>query len=372
MSLGGNLLNPAAPRWIFLQLLENCNLRCRMCYEWGDSGAYKNTRLKRLKLDQVLGIIDDFKAERPYYELFGGEPLLYPRVERVFAAIRDAGSQVHFPTNGTLLAEHAEMLVETQPHRVWVSLDGPPAVNDAQRGLGVFEQAVGGIETLHERRMAKGGRTPQIGVSTVVTPGNQHAIADLYLNQLDLDHIDCISIELQAYMTPAEHGEYEDFLRSSWDISGAPIASGFVCEQHSFAEMDAAHIADQIAQIEKAAAARGIYVNKYPKIATPENIENYFRGNWREMAGLKKRCPFPWISAEVSARGEVTTCHAFYDLSMGNIAEQSLRDIWNGERYGKFRSEMRKGLLPICHACCLYYNERPPYQAQEAQYAAQD
>lgn len=30
-------LDVSLPKWIFLQLLENCNLRCRMCYEWGDT-----------------------------------------------------------------------------------------------------------------------------------------------------------------------------------------------------------------------------------------------------------------------------------------------------------------------------------------------
>ena len=28
------------PRWIVFQLLEKCNLRCKMCYEWGESGSY--------------------------------------------------------------------------------------------------------------------------------------------------------------------------------------------------------------------------------------------------------------------------------------------------------------------------------------------
>ena len=30
----------AIPSWIVFQLLERCNLRCSMCYEWGDAGAY--------------------------------------------------------------------------------------------------------------------------------------------------------------------------------------------------------------------------------------------------------------------------------------------------------------------------------------------
>ncbi len=29
------------PSWLVIQLLERCNLRCNMCYEWGESGAYQ-------------------------------------------------------------------------------------------------------------------------------------------------------------------------------------------------------------------------------------------------------------------------------------------------------------------------------------------
>lgn len=32
------------PRWIVLQLLEECNLRCKMCYEWGLEGPYKSKK----------------------------------------------------------------------------------------------------------------------------------------------------------------------------------------------------------------------------------------------------------------------------------------------------------------------------------------
>ena len=28
------------PNWVVLQITERCNLRCKMCYEWGENGAY--------------------------------------------------------------------------------------------------------------------------------------------------------------------------------------------------------------------------------------------------------------------------------------------------------------------------------------------
>ncbi len=75
---------------------------------------------------------------------------------------------------------------------------------------------------------------------------------------------------------------------------------------------------------------------------------------------VKNRCSFPWISTEVSARGDVTSCHAFYDLTLGNVNQQSLGEIWRGRAYERYRGYLRRHLLPICQACCLFYNEKPP------------
>src|SRR5258708_15339526 len=114
-----NLFNASLPKWIFLQLLENCNLRCRMCYEWGENGPYREKKmLRRLDLDVVRGLIEECKPARPYYELYGGEPLLYPHIEEVLQAIKQAGSTGHLPTNGTLLHKHAELLVAAETDQI--------------------------------------------------------------------------------------------------------------------------------------------------------------------------------------------------------------------------------------------------------------
>ena len=136
-----SFIDTSLPKWVILQLLEHCNLRCRMCYEWGENGSYREKKtLRRLDVEVVKRVIDECKPAQPYYELYGGEPLLYPHIEKVLRAIKSAGSKVQLSTNGTLLAKYAELLVETAPERIWVSLDGPPEINDRQRGDGVFRQ----------------------------------------------------------------------------------------------------------------------------------------------------------------------------------------------------------------------------------------
>jgi MoaA/NifB/PqqE/SkfB family radical SAM enzyme len=60
--------------------------------------------------------------------------------------------------------------------------------------------------------------------------------------------------------------------------------------------------------------------------------------------------------AEVSARGEVTTCHTFYDITVGNVHDVGIHEIWNGNRIRNMRNYLRRDLFPICTACCRYYN----------------
>ena len=93
-----------SPRCVVLQLVEECNLRCSMCYEWGETGAYHDKReLAVLDLEVARRVIEECAPAKPYFELFGGEPLLYPGLFDVIGWIRDAGCELAFPTNGTLL-----------------------------------------------------------------------------------------------------------------------------------------------------------------------------------------------------------------------------------------------------------------------------
>ena len=361
-----SLIDTSLPKWVFLQLLEHCNLRCRMCYEWGDNGPYRDKKiLRRLDIDIVERVIHECRPAQPYYELYGGEPLLYPHIEKVLRAIKSAGSKVQLATNGTLLANHAELLVESSSDKIWVSLDGPQEINDRQRGDGVFSQAVDGIDRVHALRAQRGVAYPLIGISVVVTPFNHRSLETFFSQALDLGKLDCVSLELQAYLTEQNHHDYEHVLQREFGVAAAPMARGFVNDPAIFADMDFALLARQIASIAARCQEGGLYLNTYPKVMSEDNIRKYFSADWFSMSRVKKRCSFPWISTEISARGDVTSCHAFYDLSLGNVYTSSIVEIWRGERYTRYRNYLRKSLLPICQSCCLFYNEKPPGSEQQ-------
>ncbi|WP_457676891.1 radical SAM/SPASM domain-containing protein [Thiolapillus sp.] len=73
-------------------------------------------------------------------------------------------------------------------------------------------------------------------------------------------------------------------------------------------------------------------------------------------------CPFPWQYLVVQWNGDVVACCRDYNgtLKLGNVREQSLKDIWNGTAYRRFRESMAsgQGLCEFCTECLdIYYQE---------------
>ncbi len=348
----------SAPKWVVLQLTEKCNLRCSMCYEWGQNGSYhRRAAAAELDFGVLAKAITEIAPYRPYFGLFGGEPLLYPKVAGVLELIQSFGCSVDIPTNGLLLEEQAEMLVDTAPRRLWISLDGPRAINDRQRGHGVFQRVTAGIAKLYEVRQSRGREFPRLGVTLIVTPLNYRYVEAFFMELLNDFHLDHISLEFQNYATPAEYQAYCQVLRGEFAIGAAPVAAGVIQDPSVFTDIDYEELARQISAVKQLCEQRQVYFITYPKTICSANYRAFFTANWRGMADWKNKCAFPWIYAEINARGDVTSCHTFYDLTLGNVYEGGILEIWRSAAYERYRHYLRRSLFPICIACSRYYSD---------------
>ncbi len=81
----------------------------------------------------------------------------------------------------------------------------------------------------------------------------------------------------------------------------------------------------------------------YEEEEAPDNSAEY----------MQRYCEFPWASVSVLYDGTVVPCPLDYDgiLNMGNINEDSLEEIWNGEKYDAFRKMHVNGNFPKGHFC---------------------
>jgi radical SAM protein with 4Fe4S-binding SPASM domain len=71
---------------------------------------------------------------------------------------------------------------------------------------------------------------------------------------------------------------------------------------------------------------------------------------------LYQPCRAPWVDMCVLANGDVIPC---LDYKVGNVRQETLAAIWNGERFRRFRRLLRQEeILGACQTCC-YCKIRP-------------
>lgn len=66
-------------------------------------------------------------------------------------------------------------------------------------------------------------------------------------------------------------------------------------------------------------------------------------------------CKHPWMTMTIKSNGEATSCMEDYnnDIILGNVNEQTLYEIWNGESYRNFRKEhLNPNMTLRCNAKC--------------------
>jgi radical SAM protein with 4Fe4S-binding SPASM domain len=68
---------------------------------------------------------------------------------------------------------------------------------------------------------------------------------------------------------------------------------------------------------------------------------------------MQRYCEFPWTSMSLLQDGSVVPCPLEYnaDLVLGNVKEESLSEIWNGNKYEEFRKMHVTADFPEKHFC---------------------
>jgi radical SAM protein with 4Fe4S-binding SPASM domain len=87
-----------------------------------------------------------------------------------------------------------------------------------------------------------------------------------------------------------------------------------------------------------------------PLSVLPELSDAALRGYYFDMDfPFSQTCNALWKVCKIASDGSVLPC---LHLVMGNVARQSLADIWNGAPMVNFRKMISRGLFPGCARCC--------------------
>ena len=130
----------ARPLVVTFSMTPRCNFRCQYCY-----GDYENRRHNEITVDQVLNLVQELADQGTrFLQLSGGEPLMFPGIEKVVDLANSRGICLGMSTNGSMIKQRLDIVKKIQT--IAVSFDGDEASNDANRGPGTYRMIMEGID----------------------------------------------------------------------------------------------------------------------------------------------------------------------------------------------------------------------------------
>ncbi len=343
----------APPETISLFLTFRCNLRCKMCGQWGPTGSAKGYPPELLKSflsrEEIRRLIEEVRSFRPNITLFGGEPLLHPEFPGIVEDVKSAGLRSNVITNATLLERFADLFVDFGMDEVIFSLDGPREVHDEIRGVpGSFDRAMEGFARLGRAKRGRGAGRPRINVTSVVYEHGYERLPELppIARALGAESLTVHHLIFCGRATYDRHNEFfeREFGARCYDWEG------FVVDKLPAIDPE------KVIQIKNQmlSARSPVAVSFYPNLTDAEIREWYtsFEFVPRSYSG---RCKGPWMTAYVFPDGGVRPFHSM-NFVAGSIRTASFGEIWNNDAYTHYRRTLKQcGRFPICSRCTELY-----------------
>lgn len=280
---------PEFPLTVQFELVNRCNLKCIMCHT-------DHHRLDKATLE--IGTIEHVLRECREHNLpaavigMGSEALLYKNIREVIAKVREAGvMDVFLGTNATLLTEAlSEFIVDQRVARVEISLDAATRETYKKiRSKDELDRVEHNLRKLIEVKRRKGSTLPIVRICFCVQPLNVH----------------------ERDMFKEKWKDWADYIDFQEMVDFGPV--------------------------------NALVAGAFEKVPGLDRIEV-----------KNPHCAYPFNSLNVWANGDVTPCCTYYGkaLVLGNVKDRSLKEIWEGEKIDRIRSELLSGdLNPVCKVC---------------------
>lgn len=318
---GGELAG-GGPIEAFFEVAARCNLHCQMC------AINYDTRYKPRSGRPPFFQPELFAKLRPIFPslvrayLFGlGEPTLNAHLVDYIRELSAAGAEVWFNTNGTLIDEEkAEEIARAGASKVTVSIDGAsaPTYETIRRGA-KFEHVLRGVRALVAAKI-------EVNLAFVAMASNIGELPAM----IDLSaELGTTGLHVEPLFAQPASSE----LREHYDRENLGAAPGDVA-----ALFDEAY---------RRAETHGVELAT--RFAGERREFDYVRRAQRERVAWT--CSEPWSSIWVTTAGEVRTC-CVNEVSFGDLTQQTIGEIWNGEAYRRFRAQhARHEIAAGCGNC---------------------
>lgn len=324
----------APPVCVYLEVTNRCNLLCETCprtFEELEPPADMSWALFTSIIDQLPGL-----ARAVLHGV--GEPMLVRDLPRMIRYLKDRSVHVLFNTNGTLLAPRKQReIIDTGLDELRVSIDAADAASFLRvRGKDMFDRIVRNVSAFTELQRQIGAATPRVSIwltglkETIdqlpdfVRLAARIGVGEVHLQRLVFD-------ETGRGLARAELSLFENTRREEEQAIEAAQALG----RSLGVLLDAS-----------GATEPGLSLKREQE-ATPWSA---CRRPWSLMYFTAHGRALPCCIAPFSARG--------YDgYTLGDATQASLREIWNGPLYRRFRQSLLSDSPPApCAQCGLRWS----------------
>jgi len=320
---------------------RRCNLRCKMCQyiEWLENEPIRVQKEGELSTDEWLSVID--QVQRFSLITFtGGEPF----VRKDFMDIlthASAKARTHFISNTTMLPEdRAEAVVGLAPKRLGgvgfnfagTSIEGPGDRHDEIRKLrGAFERSMNGIAMLRKHREAMRKQCPKIHVTTVIQVSNVDVLHHMP-EVVARAGVDVLNLVTESRMHELPNlGEVDPQVYDTKDLE--------------YPRIERRQLADALDRTLAEAQRVGVEL-RMPRMPM-SNLLDYYGGH---MNLQEFECRNAWNTLFIGRQGDAYPC---WIRKVGNVRENSVRELWNNALMREFRQTCQKKLFAPCPGCCF-------------------
>jgi len=321
------------PRSLYLETTNRCDSKCQTCIR-----TFRSLEPPAdLTLEQVKAITEQFSVLERVVLHGIGEPLLNREIFEIVAYLKTRAATVLFNSDAiSLTATRALRLIQSGLDEYRVSLDAATRQTYRRlRGVDQFDRVVANVRRLVQLERGRSRSAPRVSLWFTASRAN-------------LD-------ELLAFVRLAADLGVDEVYVQRLVFNGLGLATAENA-LHGRLQRQEQEVLDQAQEL-----ARGLGVAlRASGLTTPLASLTGEMSSPRPWAG----CQRPWTLSYVTANGNVLPCcispwvaRDYQALILGNALAEPFADIWNGERYRRFRIDFESESPPDpCRGCGLLWS----------------
>lgn len=349
------------PEELGFKLTNQCNLRCRHCYQWSDDGHHhdldRGEQLRHLPLRVVADVLHATRHLKSNVYLWGGEPLMYRHWDELVGLLAHDPRWTTICTNGFFIEQRLESLLGISSRlEMDVAVDGLEEEHDSLRGRGAFARTLRGIEGLIESRR-RGRYGGEVSVNCVITDATVRRVTEI-VEFWEKVGVDTIYLGQLWYLSDHASSSMDHYVERNRPWGRAePVPHAERPSWHAYSyRMSPDLVEPLLAQLDRVNRGSWKIKVRYNPALEARDLEEFLSGS-EHPGGDRSRCLAILSRMDVLPNGDVVSCKFFPESAVGNLLEDDTDSIWHGPRLAKVRETIdRCGLMPVCAKCSLLYS----------------